>query len=85
MKLKTDYLFKLFKMEYEKIQSNESSHDKRFDKSEIAITASWAVNWTLFILKSYLTFSSHSKAVLAALVDSVGITIYLACFYANII
>jgi len=40
-------------------------------KISLAVNASWAVNWLLFIVKFYATIVSASKAVLASLVDSV--------------
>lgn len=39
---------------------------------ERAVTASWLVNWLLFIFKAVAFISSNSKAVLAALADSAG-------------
>ncbi len=55
-------------MEYKPIGVPES----RYDKTLIATRASWAVNLSLFILKSYLSIVSCSKAIIAALVDSIG-------------
>lgn len=43
----------------------------------IAFTASWIVNWFLLGAKIYVFFATQSKAVLASLADSAGIS----CFF----
>lgn len=37
--------------------------------------ASWAVNWLLLFVKLYVVIISNSKAVVAALMDSAGVSI----------
>lgn len=39
--------------------------------AKFATSASWAVNWFLLLAKCYIVYTTASKAVLAALVDSV--------------
>ena len=60
--------------QYTEIPDLNEKRDQINQNILLATRASWIINWTLFCLKFYVVIYSRSKSIIAALVDSAGIS-----------